>query len=64
MRLEIRTVRIHDTGLGREAGYADDAELVAAAQAQRDALPPEVLRILERLDREFEWRVLNGESPT
>jgi hypothetical protein len=36
--LRVRRVPFHDTGLGREAGYADDQELIAAADKQREEI--------------------------
>jgi hypothetical protein len=36
--VSVHTFPVHDTGLGREAGYANDAELIAAAEKQRAEL--------------------------
>lgn len=71
---EIRVVRIPmlDTGLGREAGFANDAELVEHAKREREALSPAVRELVDELDAELERRVLAelerrvlfGEGPT
>lgn len=34
-RIRVHKVPMLDTGLGREAGYANDAEMITAAEAQR-----------------------------
>jgi hypothetical protein len=51
MEFEVHKVPVRDTGLGREAGYRDDAELVAAAKARRKelegTLTPEALAKLD-----------------
>lgn len=47
-----------DTGLGREAGYANDDELREAAAAQRAALPPAVRAIADEFDAELDRRIL------
>jgi hypothetical protein len=53
-----------DTGIGREAGYANDAEFIAAYNAQRAEaerlLTPEALAELDAADRECERRLLGG----
>lgn len=53
--LTVHAVPVLDTGLGREAGYANDAELIEAAQAQRAEieamLMPEALARLDAVDR-------------
>lgn len=60
LRFEVRRVPVHDTGLGREAGYANDQELVAAAAAERAAMDPSTRLWLERVDQELERRILFG----
>lgn len=51
-----------DTGLGREAGYRDDAELIEAASAQRaeleEMLMPEALAKLDAAEADLERRFL------
>ncbi len=59
--LKTVTVPMLDTGLGIEAGYANDAELIAAAQAQRaeleKLLTPEALARLDAAEAELERRI-------
>jgi hypothetical protein len=57
---DVRVVRVpvQDTGLGREAGYANDEELVEAAKAMRSDmeryLTPEALARLDAAERELD----------
>jgi hypothetical protein len=46
---ETRIVKVPmlDTGLGREAGYRDDAELIAAYNEMRESLSPEGRGVLD-----------------
>lgn len=60
VEFRIVTVPMLDTGLGREAGYEDDAALVAAAQAERAALAPDVREIIEKVDAELDRAFLYG----
>lgn len=60
--VRIVTVPMLDTGLGREAGYANDRELLEAGEAQRAALPAEVRELVDEVDARFERRVLFGED--
>jgi hypothetical protein len=57
-----------DTGLGREAGYRDDAEMVEAHKRQREELKalltPEAYARIEALEDEFMRHVLYGEGTT
>ena len=61
MEFEVHKVPMHDTGLGREAGFKDDKELVEAAKAEREKLDPKVREILERAEAEAERKFLFGE---
>jgi uroporphyrinogen-III synthase len=60
----VHTVPMYDTSLGREAGYADDAELIEAAQQQRAEiealLSPEGLAKLDAAEEEITRRFLFG----
>lgn len=62
--IEVTRVPCLDTGLGQEAGYANDAELIKAGKAQRAALEailtPEALARLDALEAEAERRFLGG----
>lgn len=62
-RLTIYTVPMLDTGLGREAGFRDDAELIEAARRKREAMPPVVREIVEAIDRRLEDAAINGDRP-
>ena len=63
-RLTVHTVPMHDTGLGREAGYANDAELIEAGKKQRveaeALLTPEALARIDAAEAELTRRVLFG----
>lgn len=61
MEVKVISVPLADTGLGIEAGYANDAELMEAAIAERAAQPPEIRALMDQVDAEFERRVLFGE---
>lgn len=58
LTLEVVTIPMLDTGIGIEAGYADDQELLAAGQAERDALPPPVRDMVDAIDEAVERRIL------
>lgn len=60
-KITVHTVKMHDTGLGREAGFKDDAELIEAAEAERETWEPWMRELAERVDAEFERKVLFGE---
>lgn len=60
--IQVISVPLGDTGLGRAAGFKDDAELIAKAKAERKALPPEIRKMADEMDAEFERRVLFGEG--
>lgn len=66
--LEVHRVPFLDTGLGREAGYANDAELIEAAKAQRAELEamltPDALARFDAMEAEATRRFLFGRSPT
>lgn len=62
-RIRIYKVPVLDTGIGREAGFESDKELIAAAQAERDALPPEVRQLADAVDEEIDRAFLFGDSP-
>jgi hypothetical protein len=62
--VEIKVVHVPmlDTGLGREAGYANDAELVEAANKQRAEMfalmTSEAVERFKASEREVERRLL------
>lgn len=63
----VRTVPMLDTGIGREAGYRDDAEMITAMNAKRQEmrdlltlLTPEAFARLEAAEAEVERRFLFG----
>jgi hypothetical protein len=49
-----------DTGIGQEAGFANDAELIAHAEAERAKLDPAVRELLDKADAEMTRRFLFG----
>ena len=63
---KMRVVRVPmaDTGLGREAGYANDAEMIEAAKQQRaeleSLLTPDELARLDATEEEVTRRFLSG----
>lgn len=63
---EMRVVRfpVLDTGIGQAMGYANDAEFVAAAEAEREAtlslLTPETRARFEEAEAEADRRFLLG----
>jgi len=57
-KLTVHKVPVLDTGIGREAGYRDDAELIAAAEAERAKLPPAVRVAVEEIEREMQRRFI------
>lgn len=64
LNVQVVSVPMGDTGLGREAGFKDDAELIAAAEKQREelraTLTPEAFQRLEDAELEAERRFLFG----
>lgn len=62
--IRVVTVPMHDTGIGREAGFENDAALIAHAQAERakaDALlTPEAAADFRAADAEIERLFLFG----
>jgi hypothetical protein len=60
--LEVRTVTVHDTGIGRDAGFANDRELVDAAAAERTNMAPVERELAERVDREVDRRAIEGDA--
>jgi hypothetical protein len=65
--IEIHKTPMLDTGIGQSMGYANDAEFIAAAQAEREAalelLTPEARATIEAAEAELERRLLFGEQP-
>ena len=61
-KLKVTKVPAQDTGIGREAGYKDDADLIAAYEAERAALPPAVRETVDKLDAEMMARFVNGDK--
>lgn len=63
-QMKVVKVPVLDTGLGREAGYADDAAMIEAAKAQRreleSLLTPEAVARLDAADAEIDRRFLFG----
>jgi hypothetical protein len=60
MTLRVVKVPVHDTGIGREAGYENDAALIAAHEREMAQLDPAVRTILERMMTEEMLAVVCG----
>jgi hypothetical protein len=60
LRTYIVEGEVLDTGIGREAGFKDDAELVEHARREREALDPDVRELVDEIDRRFAAKFLNG----
>ncbi len=62
--IQIHKVSVHDTGVGREAGFKNDTELVEHARRERQELEalltPEALAKLDRAEAEAERKFLAG----
>jgi hypothetical protein len=60
----VRRVPMHDTGLGREAGYANDKAMIEAAKRMRAEieaiLTPEALARFDAAEDEITRRILFG----
>lgn len=56
--LTTHTFKTLDTGIGQEAGYESDEALLAAVEAERAALPPEVREAVESLEADIQRRML------
>lgn len=71
-KIETVSVPMFDTGIGREAGFKDDAELLEAAKREReeflDTFTPEgrekMRKLLEDAEADAERRFLFGEDAT
>lgn len=60
--ITVYTVPMIDTGIGREAGYANDDEFRAAIKAEREAMDPKVRAAVEAVEADFMRRVLFGDD--
>lgn len=56
----VRSVPMLDTGIGREAGYANDKEFIEAVEAERALLPDAVRQMLEEFERRETEALLFG----
>jgi hypothetical protein len=56
--IKIVKMPMHDTGLGREAGFENDQQLIEHAERERAKLDPEVRALVDQVDAEFQRRVL------
>lgn len=62
IHIEVRKAPFLDTGIGREAGYANDEEFIAAVEAECARLSPDLRRALEVFEAEVERRFLLGDA--
>ena len=60
--VKVVKVPMYDTGLGKEAGYANDQALIEAARAERASLSLEVRVILDKVDLDVYEQFLFGDS--
>lgn len=60
VKLQIVKVPMLDTGIGRAAGFRDDAHLIEVAQAERAAMPAWQRELMDEADRRLEDAVING----
>ncbi|WP_320672370.1 hypothetical protein [Patulibacter defluvii] len=60
--LRIITVPMLDTGIGHEAGYANDAELIAAAEAERQQWTLTERALADAVAAEIDRLWLTGEQ--
>jgi hypothetical protein len=60
--MKIVKVPMLDTGIGREAGYANDRELIDAYEAQRAALSNAERQMLDEWARRETLAFVNGTS--
>lgn len=58
--ISVVKVPMMDTGIGRAAGFRDDAHLIEVALAERAAMPAWQRKLHEELDRKFDDAFLNG----
>lgn len=58
--LQIVKVPMFDTGIGRDAGYVNDAELIDAYEAERSALPEAERNTLDERMRRAALAFVNG----
>ena len=67
VEITTRTFPPLDTGIGREAGYASDVDLIEAAEAQRQAIramvAPDVWARVEAAEAEMQRRFFFGDLP-
>lgn len=61
--LTVTSMPALDTGIGIEAGYASDADMIAADEAWRATLSPAMRELVERLDEIAVDVAIYGTSP-
>jgi len=60
--LRVNRYVMADTGLGKEAGYENDAAMRDAVRAERAAMDPEVRAAIEEIERRFLRAALFGDD--
>jgi hypothetical protein len=60
IRLSVLKVPFLDTGIGREAGYANDEEFIQDCMKQRAKLDPRVRDILDDVSKRLDEEFING----
>lgn len=58
--ITVYTAPMLDTGIGQEAGYANDDEFRAAMQAEREAMDPVERAAVEAIEADMERQFLFG----
>lgn len=62
--VQVITAPLLDTGIGREAGFRDDAHLVEAAEAERASWPDLYREINDAMWADVTHRLLFGDDTT
>lgn len=60
LKLNVVQMPLLDTGIGREAGFRDDAHLIEVAMTERAAMPEYLRDIYDEIDRKFEHATFFG----
>jgi hypothetical protein len=60
---KVVSVPILDTGIGKEAGFENDADLIRAHAEEIAKLPPEVQELIAKVEAKLDREFLHGEDP-
>lgn len=59
--MKVVSVSVIDTGIGREAGFENDAALIAHAERERAKMLPEARAVFDRWDAEMQRKFIFGD---